>query len=79
MPRSVRWLAAAWAQLQALPDELYKSALQAAASLMVDPYPRGAEPDREIPDTFVLRTEWITLWYRVIGDEVDVVGIWPNS
>ncbi|MFD0686036.1 type II toxin-antitoxin system RelE family toxin [Actinomadura fibrosa] len=79
MPQSVRWLPTAWAQLLALPDALYKEGLAAAAGLMVDPFPDDAVPDEEIPDTFRLHRGMVRIFYRVVQDDVDVVGIWPNS
>ncbi|MBO2461680.1 type II toxin-antitoxin system RelE/ParE family toxin [Actinomadura violacea] len=79
MPQSVRWLPEAWMQLVALPETLHKEGLSAAAMLMVNPHPDDAEPDAEIPDTFVLRRGMVRIFYRVVGTDVDVAGIWPNS
>lgn len=79
MPRSLRWLAAAWDQLQELPPEMFKDAQRVAGALLADPYPQGAEPDPEIPDTFLIRTTLIVLFYRLSGDEIDIAGVWPNS
>jgi plasmid stabilization system protein ParE len=81
MPRSIRWLDAAWEQLLALPDVLYKEGLAAAAALMVVPFPQDARPDPDIPETYLLERGNVRLFYRVVGngDEVDVAGIWPNS
>jgi hypothetical protein len=79
MPRSVRWLAAAWDQLNELPSEMFKDAQLVAGGLLADPYPQDAVPDPEIPDTFVIRT-WLTIvFYRLSGDEIDIAGVWPNS
>jgi plasmid stabilization system protein ParE len=79
MPRSIRWLDDAYAQLQALPPVLHKGAQEAAGSLLSDPYPEGSAPDQVLPDTFILRTGFVTIFYRLVGDEVDVVGVWANS
>ncbi|WP_395108118.1 hypothetical protein [Actinomadura sp. SCN-SB] len=80
MPQSIRWLDAAWAQLLALPDVLYKEGLAAAAALMMDPFPEDARPDPELPDTYLLERGHVRLFYRVVGGtEVDIAGIWPNS
>jgi plasmid stabilization system protein ParE len=79
MPRSIRWLDAAWEQLLSLPDALYKEGLAAAAALMVDPHPADARPDPDLPDTYLLERGHVRVFYRVVGEEVDVAGIWPNS
>ncbi|KAB2350315.1 hypothetical protein [Actinomadura rudentiformis] len=79
MPRSVRWLAAAWDQLQELPTEMFKDAQRVAGGLMADPCPQDAEPDPEIPDTFIIRTKLIVLFYRLSADEIDIAGVWPDS
>jgi hypothetical protein len=79
MPRSVRWLAAAWDQLHELPPEMFKDAQRIAGGLLSDPHPPEVEPDPEIPDTFVIRTHLVVVFYRLSGEEIDVVGVWPNS
>lgn len=83
MPRSVRRLAAAWAQLLCLPDSLYAEGLKTAASLMVEPFPADATPDPDIPDTYILERGVIRVFYRVVRDGpqavVDVVAIYANS
>lgn len=79
MPLGVRWLPQAWQQVNALPAEMYKDAQRTAGGLLADPFPPGTEPDPDIPDTYALRTGLIRLAYRVIGDEIDIVGVWPNS
>jgi hypothetical protein len=79
MPKSVRWLDHAWTQLHAMPGQLRKDALEAAALLMTDAYPEDARAYPAVPDTYRLDTATISLFFRVIGDDVDVVRVEPNS
>ena len=79
MPKSVRWLDHAWTQLHAMPGRLRRDALEAAAQLMTDVHPDGARTYPAVPDTYQLDTPTISLYYRVIGDDVDVVRVEPNS
>lgn len=79
MPKSVRWLDEAYAQLRALPGQLYEDALAAAGRLMADPRPAGSEAYEPVPDAYRLNVGHVTLFYRVVGDEIDVVRVRPNT
>ncbi|MFC7570194.1 hypothetical protein ACFQU9_44445 [Actinomadura namibiensis] len=78
MPRNVQWRGAAWTQLQELPEELRRDALLAVGGLMADPLPSGSET-YEAPDTYRLTTAYVTIFYRLIGEEIDVVYVRPNT
>lgn len=79
MPRRIQWLPQAWDQLQNLPGQLRKEALAAAGQLMVDPLPPGTETYGAVPDTYRLNTGHVTLFYRTVDDEIDIVLVWANS
>ncbi len=79
MPRSIRWLDDAWAQLRDLPEQLHKEALEAAGHLMADPLPAQSQTYEHVPDTYRLDTGHVTLFYRVVGDAEDIVRVRPNS
>jgi hypothetical protein len=79
MPKSVRWLDHAWAQLTAMPEQLRKDALEVSSRLMADAYPEGWRVYEAVPDTYRLDTPRISLYYRIIGADVDVVRVEPNS
>jgi hypothetical protein len=46
---------------------------------MLDPSPPEAEIYPAVPDTYRLDTGHVSLFYRIIGDEIDIVLVWPNS
>jgi plasmid stabilization system protein ParE len=79
MPRAVRWLDEAYDQLQELPGQLYADAQAAAGRLLADPHPPGAEPFKPVPDTWRLDTGHVSVFYRVTGDEIDIVRVRPNT
>ena len=79
MPKSIRWLDEAWAQLAELPDQLHKEALETAGHLMADPLPAGSEIYPDVPDTYRLAIGYVTLFYRLLDDEIDIVRLRPNS
>ncbi len=78
MARKVHWRDTAWALLMEVPAELRKEALAAVVSLMDSPLPAG-EPYEPVPDTWRLATAYVTVWYRMVGEEVDVVYLRANS
>lgn len=79
MPKSVRWLDEAYAQLQALPGQLYEDALAAAGRLMAVPRPAGSGAYEPVPDTYRLNAGHVTLFYRLVDDEIDIVRVRPNT
>lgn len=79
MPKSVRWLDHAWAQLNALPNQLRIEALEVSGRLLADAHPDGARVYTPVPGTFVLDTGRIMLYYRLVDDEVDVVRVEPSG
>lgn len=79
MPKSVRWLDEAYAQLQALPGQLYEDALAAAGRLMADPRPAGSEAYEPVPDTDRLNAGHVTLFCRLVDDEIDIVRVRPGT
>jgi hypothetical protein len=56
-----------------------RSPLTAVGALLADPLPAEAEPYPEVPDTFTLTTGLVTVFYRRIGEEIDIVYLRPNS
>jgi mRNA-degrading endonuclease RelE of RelBE toxin-antitoxin system len=79
MPRSIQWHEEAWQQLQQLPVQLRREALAIAGALMADPLPPGAETYEPVPGTYRLETGHVTLLYRLVSDEVDIVYVNPNG
>lgn len=79
MPRRIQWLAPAWDQLQDLPGLLSKEALTLAGALMVDPFPAAAEVYDAVPDTYRINSGHVTLIYRTVGDEIDIVLVRANT
>jgi hypothetical protein len=79
MPKSIRWLDDAWAQLGELPEQLRKEALATAGRLMADPLPAESQTYEAVLDTYLLASGQVSLFYRVIGDAIDVVRVRPNS
>lgn len=79
MPRNVRWLGSSWDLLLELPESMRKEALGAVGALMTDPAPPESEPYPDVPDTYRLATGYVTIFYRLLGDEIDIVYLRPNS
>lgn len=80
MGRLIRWRDEAWDGYAALPAALRTEARLAVVGLVEGPLPApGAVPYEHVPDTYRLDTGHVTLWYRVVGDEVDVVYLRANS
>ena len=79
MPRNLRWRDPAWALLMELPAKMQQDALTAVGALLADPLPAEAEPYPEVPNTFKLTTGLVTVFYRRVGEEIDVVYLRPNS
>jgi hypothetical protein len=73
----------AWRLLQALPPEMRKEILQTASQLLATPTPDDAEPYADIPSAYVLRTGFVTIYYRAITTatdvDIDVLVVRPNS
>lgn len=78
MPRRVNWLDDAWDLFLALPEQLREEILSAVTSLMDGPLPAG-EPYEPVPGTWRLATPYVTVWYRLVSDEIDVVYLRANS
>lgn len=64
---------------KALPRELARSFALTAIALLSDPRPKGAEPYAGIPDAYRYEHEQIVVFYRVIGQDVDILIVRPNS
>jgi hypothetical protein len=62
-----------------LPEAMRREALTTIGALMVDPLPLGSETYPEVPDTHRLVTGYVTIFYRLLGDEIDIVHLRPNS
>lgn len=69
----------AWQQLRQLPVQLRHEALTVAGALMADPLPSDAETYEPVPGTYRLETGHVTLIYRLVTDEVDIVYVNPNG
>jgi hypothetical protein len=46
---------------------------------MTDPMPPESEAYPDVPDTYRLVTGYVTIFYRLLGDEIDIVHLRPNS
>ena len=62
-----------------LPVKMQQDALTAVGALLADPLPAEAESSPEVPDTFTLTTGLVAVFYRCIGEEIDIVYLRPNS
>lgn len=79
MPRRVQWLEKAWTALGEFPQRLRAEALEAAGKLMADPFPTASQTYVHVPGAHRLDTPNVTMIYRVVGDEIDIVYVRPNS
>lgn len=79
MPRDIHWRGSAWRLLLELPEQLRRDALSAVGALMAAPLPPEAAPYAPVPDTYRLDTGYVTVFYRLVGDEIDIVYIRANS
>lgn len=79
MPRNVHWLGSSWNLLLELPEAMRKEALGAVGALLADPLPAESEVYPDVPDTHRLVTGYVTIFYRLLGDEIDIVYLRPNS
>jgi hypothetical protein len=66
-------------EFKQLPETLRRGAAIAIVLLLTDPRPADAEPYAAIPDAYRLATSHIIVYYRVVGADVDVLGVRPNS
>jgi hypothetical protein len=64
---------------KALPEILRRDAAIAIVTLLADPRPAAARPYADIPDAFRLETSHIVVYYRIVGADIDVLRIRPNS
>jgi hypothetical protein len=75
----VRLFAEAEAELDELPQQLRRAAIEALMDLAAGQQ-HGAKPFGGIPDSYLLLHNDVVLYYRLVGEEeIDVVRIRPNS
>jgi hypothetical protein len=79
MPRNVLWRGSSWAQLQALPEEMRKDALTAIGGLLADPMPATSQTYPPVPNAYQLTTAYVTIFYRIVDEEIDIVYLRPNT
>jgi mRNA-degrading endonuclease RelE of RelBE toxin-antitoxin system len=76
---NVRFRDEAWNLFLALPTTMREQVVDLLAVLVETPIPPGVKAYEHVPDSYRADVDDVTVFYRIVGEEIDVVYLRPNS
>lgn len=79
MAYRVRFRDEAWNLLLALPMPMREQVPDLLAVLVETPIPPGVKAYEHVPDAYRADVDEVTVFYRIVGEEIDIAYLRPNS